>query len=118
MPRTTGLAAAREHLSDAQLVAFFHAAAVSEIPRAARSLVRDLKAGATLDAFFREFAPNRERYSLWAELHVVRKSTRVFHITFGFHGEVGDGGEWRVVYSAGVKVLPTTRFYPKKRSGC
>jgi hypothetical protein len=100
------LAAARKLLSDARLIAFFRAAGVEERPIAIRSINRDLDAHITLDAFAARFGPRTDRPTrMNLDLQVVRLSPRVFKITFGFRGEVGDGGVWRVTFSAGTRVL-------------
>lgn len=103
---TAQLAAARKLLSDARLIAFLRAAGVEERPIAIRSVNRDLDANITLDAIVARFGPRTDRPTrMNLDLQVARLSPRVYKITFGFRGEVGDGGVWRVTFSAGTRVL-------------
>jgi hypothetical protein len=98
------LNAARKLLSDARLIAFFRAAAKEPHPHAPAIIVKVVEQGIPLDRHFAELG-SRGRAHLWPELKVVRESARVFTITFGYHGGlVGDGGVWRVTYTAGGKV--------------
>ncbi|MBL7951889.1 MAG: hypothetical protein JNM62_09225 [Flavobacteriales bacterium] len=101
------LAAARKLLSDARLIAFFRAAQTAHRPVAIRIINRELGKGKSLDAFFDAFenAPG-DRQGLQLTLNVKRLSPRVYTIVYGLSGgHVGDGGEWRVSFSAGAKVL-------------
>lgn len=100
------LAAARKLLSDARLIAFFRAAGVEERPIAIRSINRQLDTHTTLDDVVDRLGPRTDRATrLNLDLDVARLSSRVFEITFGFHGEVGDGGVWRVSYTPGHRIL-------------
>jgi hypothetical protein len=102
------LSAARKLLSDARLLAFFRAAAAEDYcPQAIRMINRDLDKGESLDTFVGHFGQLRAAQGgMDLELKVKRVSPRVFTITYGLHGAlVGDGGKWRVSYSAGAKVL-------------
>lgn len=92
------LRAARKLLSDTQLIAFFRAAGTEDHPRAPGIICRQLDRGLTLEAIFR---PPPRPGLITAVLKVVRLSPRTFHIKCGFNGaHVGDGGEWRVVFTA------------------
>lgn len=95
---TRQLAKARKLLSDAQLLAFLAAETASTT---AHTIAREeLRKGIGLDAFFKEYdAPGSSE--LHIRLQVVRLGPRTFRITFGFEGPyVGDGCEWRVVFTA------------------
>jgi len=95
------LAAARKHLSDAQLLAFLRAAEEDGI-RAPRIFLYPLRGRAVdLDADFAHYDRPASDGRMHVVLQVQPLSPRVFRITFGFHGEVGDGGVWRVVFTAG-----------------
>ncbi len=101
------LAAARKYLSDARLTAFFRAVHTEWRPISLKIINRELDKGRTLDAFFAEFGnlPGK-RSGLEVRLAVKRISPHVYLVAYGLAGgHVGDGGEWRVVFSAGAKVL-------------
>ena len=110
MPRNhrTGpqnLKQARKLLSDARLLAFFRAAAKEPDPMAARMMQRSLEVLGSLDAVFAEYVGD-EPWSMEITLKVVQVASRTFRITFGYAGgHVGDGGTYRVVYSAGSSML-------------
>ncbi len=101
------LAAARKLLSDAQLIAFLYAVQAEGHVRAA-NIILPGKYRKVLDldeSFGNLEPPPRRELGLTAELKVVRLSARTFRITFGMHGAgVGDGGVWRVVFTAGGAV--------------
>lgn len=96
MTMSKQLRAALALLGEERLVAFLRAAAEQDHPHAPRYMCRDLEAGATVRELFA-----RERGALIrAVLEVERLAPRTFRITCGYRGEVGDGGTWRVVFTA------------------
>lgn len=100
-------APSQSKLSEARLVAFFRAALTEERPVAVKIMVRELDAGKTVADVARIFAPDPERAGgLRMSLKVQRISPRVFIIRYGLAGgHSGDGGTWRVTFSAGSTVL-------------
>lgn len=101
------LVVARKLLSDARLLSFFRAARTKLRPVSIKIINRELDKGKSLDTFFAELGNvPAERSGLEAQLKVKRITPRVYTIVYGLvGGHVGDGGEWRVVFSAGDKVL-------------
>lgn len=96
---------ARKVLSDDRLLAFFLEAAKERHPHAAQIAQRDILKLGSLDAVVAQYVGNEE-WSLHIDLKVKQEGPRTFAITFGFHGgHVGDGATYRVVYSAGSKVM-------------
>ncbi len=81
-----------------QLLAFLRAAAAEGAIAEPRLLLENLEAGHTLDELMR---PTKEEDALELELKVKRLAPRTFRVTLGYHGAlVGDGGTWRVVFTA------------------
>ena len=105
MPRrktrgTTQLSRAREMLSEVQLLAFF-TAEHPDPPYAMRLVQQHLSTGSDLDTYFREHDDTDEQVPLEVVFTVHRRSPRSYTITYGYNGaDVGDGGEWTVVYTA------------------
>ncbi len=110
MPRTpqSQLNAARKLLTDAQLIAFFRAAAKDEqFPQAIRWINRDLDKGKTLDTFVNDFGPHAARQGGFnLSLRVKQLEERVFTISYSLGaGHCGDGGEWRVTFAESGELL-------------
>lgn len=106
MPPDPQLHRARAIMGPERLLAFFKRLRAKGSDVLAVTIVKEhLATGRTLDEFFAHFG-DPERYVLRPALTVRRLSKRVFLIDFGIHGNmVGDGGEWRVVYSARGRIL-------------
>lgn len=92
------LTAARKHLTDAQLVAFLHAAAQDGHALAPRMFCERLATGCTLDELF-AVQPDDEM-SMQAVLRVRRIREHTYRITTGYEGAVGDGADWTVTFDA------------------
>lgn len=109
MSCTSRYKAARKHLADAQLVAFFREAAQDSSTHAPQLVTNGLDQGKTLAEWCAEMdQPSEldELFHLEMELKVVPLAPRQFRITFGFHGgEVGDGAEWTVTYAEDGSLL-------------
>lgn len=94
-----------------QLTAFLRAAAAEGQVAAPRLLLEDLDAGHGLDELLR---PANEEIAMELELKVKRLAPRTYRITMGYHGAfVGDGGTWRVVFTANgaVQWLEAEEFW-------
>lgn len=97
------LKAARKQLGDGRLLAFLEAVrANTECRVIAAGMVLGCVEEEGLEAGLASFAKAApEPWAMRMKLEVERLSPRVFRITFGLGGgHVGDGGTWRVVYTA------------------
>lgn len=96
---TKQLAKARKLLTDVQLNNFFSAEV--DRPIAMRIMRKELAKNSDLDALFAEYTGVPEQRGLTLKLKVVRCTPRTYRISFGFQGgNAGDGGTWRVVFTA------------------
>lgn len=109
MSYTRRYKAARKHLTDAQLVAFFREAAKDRSTQAPQQVTNGLDQEQTLAEWCARMDEPSELdafFSFEMELKVVPLATRQFRITFGFHGqEAGDGAEWTVSYAEDGSLL-------------
>lgn len=101
------LQAAKSHLSERQMINFFHAADSEYGVRSVQYLCEHLADGMTLDDIFSMYEPEPSDPSepigllsrLVAELKVEPLAEHVYAITFGIGGaDSGDGAEWLVVF--------------------
>jgi hypothetical protein len=102
------LAQAREHLSDAKLIAFLRAIGqVGDRPTSGLALGNALDHGRTLDELFtpmdKKQVPPRYRSEFEIGVEPVERST--YRIRFGLKGKnFGDGGQWLVSFDQNERV--------------